>query len=188
MEENYNDISSLIKQSDELTESYHLMQKKCSHQLSKISLFVIKIGDIRVLCDNGYKWIRKESGSRETEIRSYYDGNNETSDDIMAHNTVMETIEKRVTNILRQRMVWIKRFIAKVEAGFAQLEDYYNEISDLAIEELENEDHQLARQYREFYAEKRLYRKILPVQDSSVSSSSSSYHQVKKKITRNSGG
>ena len=64
------EMDSLLLDCDKLTVIYALMQRQCSHRLSKISLFIMKIGDIRSLYESGCKWVKKESSARQLEIES----------------------------------------------------------------------------------------------------------------------
>ena len=131
------DMDSLIADSDQLTEIYALMQRQCSHRLSKISLFIMKIGDVRLLHDSGCKWVKKESSARQSKTEFHEDAD---FAGIVEQNKAMEAIETKVADVLRQRMMWLKEFVTKVEAQYALLETFYDEISEYAVTQIEEDD------------------------------------------------
>ena len=130
-------MDSLIADSDQLTEIYALMQRQCSHRLSKISLFIMKIGDVRLLHDSGCKWVKKESSARQSKTEFHEDAD---FAGIVEQNKAMEAIETKVADVLRQRMMWLKEFVTKVEAQYALLETFYDEISEYAVTQIEEDD------------------------------------------------
>ena len=131
------DMDSLIVDSDQLTEVYALMQRQCSHRLSKISLFVLKIGDVRSLYESGCKWVKKESSARQSPIE--FHGDADFAGIVELHHT-MEGIEVQVADVLRKRMLWLREFVSKVESQYTLLETVYDEISEYAVTQLEEED------------------------------------------------
>jgi hypothetical protein len=133
MEISTDDMSSLLPECEQLAEIYCAMHKQFSYRMSKISLFLSKIDDIRELCESGCKWLNKESTSR----RENYGSLDRTS--FADHNEILGTIEKNVTVILKNRIVWIKKFVDKVGDAQDELEKIYNKMSELAVSELENE-------------------------------------------------
>ena len=137
MEDSSSALSALLPECAELAELYLMMQKQCSHRLSKISLFVSKIADIRALCDSGCKWLNKESTTRQKEIETA-----DTADwqDIIDHNSKLEGIEGRVSCVLQKRMAWLRMFATQVGNCYATLEKVYDDISILAVNELEGDE------------------------------------------------
>lgn len=133
MEISTDDLSSLLPECDQLADIYCAMHKQFSYRMSKISLFLSKIDDIRELCGSGCKWLNKESISRQEN----YGSMDWTS--FSNHNETLGTIERNVTVILKNRIVWIRKFVDKVGDTQDELEKLYDKISDLAVSELENE-------------------------------------------------
>ena len=137
-------MDSLILDSNQLSDIYKMMQQQCSHRLSKISLFILKIDDIRSLYDSGCKWVQKESLERIQEMGST-SMERLTKDEVigiemMKHQEVLGNIEIEVASVLRKRMLWMKDFVSKVESQYKLLEKFYDEISQYAIDEIGADD------------------------------------------------
>ena len=136
MDESNSHLSSLLAECKEVSNIYRKMQAQNNRRLSKIALFISKIDDFRSVCESGCKWILKESTSRRKEIETSESSN---SGKVFDLNTTLGRIEAEVIVILQSRMRWIQRFVCRVEATHERLEKIYSEISDLALEEMENE-------------------------------------------------
>lgn len=136
MEISNDDLSSLLPECEQLAEIYCAMHRQFSYRMSKISLFLSKIDDIRVLCESGCKWLNKESTSRREEIQMYGSLDWES---IAKHNETLGAIEKNVSIILKNRIIWIRNFVAKVGDTQDELEKLYDNISELAVIEHANE-------------------------------------------------
>jgi hypothetical protein len=133
MEISTDNLSSLLPECEQLAEIYCAMHKQFSYRISKISLFLSKIDDIRELCESGCKWLNKESTAR----RENYGSLDRTS--FSDHDETLGTIERKVTFILRNRIVWIKKFVDKVGDAQNELDKIYSKMSELAVSELEIE-------------------------------------------------
>lgn len=142
MDESNSHLSSLLAECKEVSNIYRKMQVQNNHRLSKIALFISKIDDFRSVCESGCKWILKESTSRRTEIETSVSSN---SGKVFDLNTTLGRIEAEATVILQSRMKWIQRFVCRVEATHERLENIYSEISDLALEEMENESTKVSK-------------------------------------------
>lgn len=136
MDESNSHLSSLLAECKEVSNIYRKMQAQNNRRLSKIAIFISKIDDFRSVCESGCKWILKESTSRRKEIETSESSN---SGKVFDLNTTLGRIEAEVIVILQSRMRWIQRFVCRVEATHERLEKIYSEISDLALEEMENE-------------------------------------------------
>ena len=130
-------LTSLLTECDVLSETYSKMQKSYSHRLSKISLFISKIDDVRSLSHSGCRWLNKESLKRAEEIKSCESSKLE---EVIAHSTTLGAIESDVAAILNHRMEWIRNFTAKSVESIAVLEKIYDEISSTALDGLESEE------------------------------------------------
>lgn len=133
MEKLDSSLSCLIPQSEELAANFLMMQQQCSYRLSKISLLVLKIADIRALCESGCTWLNMESTSRLEEVKNY---NLVNCNEIAS----LESIETKMSFILSNRMNWLKGFANKIGHSLTSLDSIYNEISDLNTEEIESEE------------------------------------------------
>ena len=142
MDESNSHLSSLLAECKEVSNIYRKMQAQNNRRLSKIALFISKIDDFRSVCESGCKWILKESTSRRREIETSESSN---SGKVFDLNTTLGRIEAEVTVILQSRMKWIQRFVCRVEATHERLENIYSEISDLALEEMENESTKVSK-------------------------------------------
>ena len=136
MDESNSHLSSLLAECKEVSNIYRKMQAQNNRRLSKIAIFISKIDDFRSVCESGCKWILKESTSRRKEIETSESSN---SGKVFDLNTTLGRIEAEVIVILQSRMRWIQRFVCRVEATHERLENIYSEISDLTLEEMENE-------------------------------------------------
>lgn len=133
MEISTDDLSSLLPECEQLAHIYCAMYKQFSSRMSKISLFLSKIDDVRQLCESGCKWLNKESTSRRENYGSL------DWESFSDHNETLGTIERNVAVVLKNRIVWIKKFVDKVGDTQDELEKLYDKISELAVSELENE-------------------------------------------------
>ena len=152
------ELDSLVHESGKLAEIYAFLQKQCSYRLSKISLFIMRIGDCRSLYDSGCKWIRKESLARQLETESPTQTGTGGS---LEHNDTMTNIERTVADVLRKRMLWLREFVKQVESRFCLLEGLYDEISEFAVAQLDENDQDLASLYKSYYVEKSKYPSLL---------------------------
>ena len=133
MEESDQSVLALIPECEKLAAFYSMMQQECSYRLSKISLLILKVADFRALCESGCSWLSMESTSRQEEIMSH----NLPDCDVISS---LQGIESKMGCILLSRMDWLRGFAQKVVDCHASLDDVYNQISDLRIEEMETEE------------------------------------------------
>ena len=136
------DFDKLIDESKQLGDIYSMMQKQCNHRLSKIGLFILRLGDLRSLHYSGCKWVNKEQSSRSAEISAIHD--DDVMNEVLGLNDELGEIEKTVANVLRKRMFWIKEFVKKVESKYEILEKIYDDISECAVNELELEEERVS--------------------------------------------
>lgn len=140
MSDSNNNLTALLPVCEELVDIYLMMQKQVSYRLQKISLFILKIADLRALCESGCKWLVKESASRQKEI----EGNSSSDwEGILTHDTALKNIESSVAQLLQTRMIWLRNFAVKVDASHPHLERAYEDISGLNEGELEGEEEQV---------------------------------------------
>ena len=125
--------SCLIPQCEELAANFLTMQQQCSYRLSKISLLVLKIADIRALCESGCNWLNLECTSRREAVNNY---NLVNCDEILS----LQSIETKMSSILHNRIYWLTQFANKVGRSLTALDCIYNEISDMNAEEIESEE------------------------------------------------
>jgi predicted RND superfamily exporter protein len=144
------DLKSLIPDSEKLSEIFELMQKQFGHRLSKISLLVIKMSDVRSVSDSGCKWIIKENDSRVPEIASSLDSGCEgQTAEVLKYSTVLGEIEQKAANILRKRLDWLNCFVKKIDNQCAYLDKCYEELSDYTLKDKDNEEMQVILNQRE---------------------------------------
>jgi hypothetical protein len=138
------DLKSLIPDSEKLSEMFELMQKQFRYRLSKISLLVIKMGDVSSVNDSGCKWIIKENDSRVPEIASSLDSGCEgQTAEILKHSTVLGEIEQKAANILRKRIDWLNSFVKKIDNQCTYLDKCYEELSDYTLKDKDNQEMQV---------------------------------------------
>ena len=142
-------VESLLLSSSELSEIFVMMQQQCSHRLSKISLLILKLADIRSLYDSGCKWVQKESLARIQEMGSTsmerITKDEVIGTEIIKHQEALSDIEAQVAGVLHKRMLWMKDFAIKVTSQYQLLEKFYDEISEYAVNELEAEDSEVEK-------------------------------------------
>ena len=139
------DYRTLVTDNKSLSEIFDMMQKQSGHRLSKISYFILKISNVMLMNDSGCKWVMKEKESRPLEIESSFDrvGIDESVNEVLKHNSALEEIESKAAIILQRRYIWLKEFVEKVELHYDVLDKFYEEISEFANRELENEGSQV---------------------------------------------
>lgn len=138
------DLKSLIPDSEKLSEIFGMMQKQFGHRLSKISLLVIKMGDVSSINNSGCKWVIKENDSRAPEIASSLDSGCEgQTAEVLKHSTVLGEIEQRAANILRKRITWLENFVEKIEMQCEVLDKFYEELSEYTVKDLDNQEMQV---------------------------------------------
>ena len=152
MDASDSDLSALLPGCRELAEVYLMMQQQVSHRLQKISLFIIKIAEIRGLCESGCKWLNKEAISRREEIEAHAPSDWEG---IIAHTTALDRIQNTIRDVLLTRMAWLRNFAAVVDATHPLLEKVYDDISEIAAGELESEAGKVrvSHYFESYYAE-----------------------------------
>ena len=140
-----NDLKTLIHDCEGLSDLFSMVQTQFSHRISKISLYIAKMGDLSLLNTSGCKWVKNECDSRSLEIQTSMnqERSEEYLDRLMKHSSMLGEIEERAVTALRKRMIWLKEFTSKVESQCEVFDKFYDEISDQVTNDLGSEEMQV---------------------------------------------